>query len=185
MLFERGEGWAVVRSLERRTPLRSNPDTVRAFNERARRNSKMGRTANGRPKQTVIGIVTPKQRAWARSLPCLGCGHELSEYRAIDFAHIWPGAMGGHCGSILDGFPLCRVGDGSGCHRCFDQADPEPLDLLPTIIRDWARWRFHVHHAIRHAENPVLVIERLAGARTQWSEVIPAGTLSASEGAAL
>ena len=169
-----------AKALKRTTELRPDPEQVRRFNDRARKNSKMGKTASGRPKQAHIGHVNDRQREWARSQPCLGCGAELGTYVAIDFAHLTPGALG-HCGSLLDGIPLCRMADGSGCHRRFDQRDPEPIDLLKIIQADWGRWASRYHHALWHTENPVLVIERLAGARTQWSELSPAASSEARE----
>jgi hypothetical protein len=154
--------------------LTRNTETVREFIDRGRRASaeSLDRSARAAARQTAtqprspISPASPAQRAAVAGQACINCGAEASEYVAIDPAHLWPRGRGG-CDDALCVLPLCRRYGGRGCHRLFDDGE---LELLRIVIRDYGRWRAHLQHALEHC-TPVELVERLAAARTQWSDV--------------
>ena len=147
----------------KRSPLKRDPERVREFVERGRRRSNTA--TSSRP----VSACSRAQREAVKGLLCLGCGREEGSGWLIDPAHVWPRGRGGDCGSRFDVFPLCRSAfDGSGCHRSFDDGDG--LDLLSVMLADWPRWWLTFVHALRHADGPVQLLERLAGRRIQWEE---------------
>lgn len=119
------------------------------------------------PKRKPISPASRAQRAAVGDQTCLGCGREGAEWLAIDPAHVVPRGRGG-CDSELCVVPLCRTFAGDGCHRLYDEGK---LDLLRVVAEPagWERWRPHVQHALEHC-GLVELVERLAGARTQWTE---------------
>jgi hypothetical protein len=163
--------------LQRKTGLRSDPEKRRAFVQRGRassarslgisaREAAAGLARAGRAART-ISPASDAQRLAVDGMVCLGCGKAASSGRAIDPAHIWPRGRGG-CDDSLCVVPLCRTFTG-GCHRLFDEGE---LDLLAIIVRTeaWEQWRAHAQHALEHC-TPNELVERLTGARTQWSDV--------------
>lgn len=162
----------------KRGELKRDPERLRAFQERGRASSakSLGVSAReaaqnlqraGRATGRRISPASKAQRKAVSGMACLGCGKVASDYRAIDPAHVWPRGRGG-CDSRFCVIPLCRVADGSGCHHDFDRGQLED-DVLRIMAADFGRWRHHVQHALRHC-NLVELVERLAGARTQWSD---------------
>ena len=134
--------------LERRTELK--------------RTNGLKRTASA-PKRRAISPASPAQREKVKAHgSCIVCAREPEwDGVPLDPAHLWPRGRGG-CDSAFCVVPLCRF-----CHNQFDDGI---LDLLSVLNSDWEQWRHHVQHALCHAR-PVELLERLAGARTQWSDV--------------
>lgn len=164
--------------LKRKTELRSDPEKDRAFNQRGRESSarSLGISAreaarnlarSGRAAGCRISPASNAQRAAVDGMACVGCGRMGTEWLAIDPAHIWPRGNGG-CDDALCVIPLCRTFAGEGCHREFDEGR---LDLLRVIAQPdkWEQWRAHAQHALEHC-TPNELVERLSGARTQWSD---------------
>ena len=162
-------------AVKRSKPLSANPERVAEFQQRGRESSARSlragaHSASGgtRPRRRRISPATDAQRATVAGMACLGCGREASEYVAIDPAHLWPRGRGG-CDGRYCTVPLCRTFAGEGCHREFDEGR---LDLLSRMTATWEQWRPWVQHALRHC-TLVELLERLTGARTQWSEPSP------------
>jgi hypothetical protein len=155
----------------RRSELATDPDKAQAFRDRGRVSSarSLERSARRNGKRPGAGFTpaSPAQRAKAAAERfCWGCGRERSDWLVLDPAHFCSRAKGGcdHADCVV---VLCRAGDGSGCHRSWDDGD---LDLLRVCSRDYERrWAAECSHAATHL-TPVQVVERLAGARTQWSD---------------
>ena len=115
--------------------------------------------------QRAISEASPAQRAKVVAFPfCLACGRGQSSFVSIDPAHVIKRSLGG-CDDPACVIPLCRT-FGGGCHGRFDEGE---LDLLKRISGRWPAELIEYQHALTHAL-PVEVIERLAGARTQWSD---------------
>lgn len=143
---------------------------ARATGQRSSLNGS-GEKSGRKPSLTRAGFTpASKEQREARDEVgyCIACGR-TKEFDAvpIDPAHLVSRAHGG-CDSRFCTVPLCRF-----CHDRFDgrvsRPDLPPFDLLRVLVGDWDRWRHHVQHAMRH-ELPVPLLERLAGARTQWSD---------------
>jgi hypothetical protein len=108
--------------------------------------------------------VAPKQREKVKGLPCVGCGAEANEWTIlVDPAHLWPRGKGG-CDDPLCVVPLCRLPDGNGCHRLFDEGR---LDLLPRLI-DGGYFPEIAHAIEAHQLSPLTLLERLTG--SEWVE---------------
>jgi hypothetical protein len=101
-------------------------------------------------------------------MDCVICGAGASSYVAIDPSHLTPRRRGGcdHPDCVL---PMCRhLGDPSGCHELYERGE---LDLLSIVISEsWPAYRSEVQHVLEHL-TPVEMVEQLAGARTQWSDM--------------
>jgi hypothetical protein len=144
----------------RPTPLKRDPAKLREWQDRSRANARSRNATKRKP----ISPASPAQRRKVAELGvCLGCGREGSEWLAIDPAHLAPRSHGGcdHKNCVL---PLCRAGDGSGCHRLFDTGQ---LDLLAVIAGRWPAELAELQHALTHL-GPVPIVERLAGDRIEW-----------------
>lgn len=74
---------------------------------------------------------------------CMACGIRSSAFTVIDPAHLCARARGG-CDDPECVVPLCRSGDGSGCHKEFDEGR---LDLSVKLE---PRWREEVAHCVMH-----------------------------------
>lgn len=142
---------------DRKKPLKSDPEVKRAFLERGRASGARSLKASAK-RRGGVSPASPAQRTAVDGQPCIVCGDS-----PVDPAHLVARAHGG-CDSPLCVVPLCR-----SCHRAFDDGE---LDLLAVLVESWERWRAHVQHMLCHA-NPVQMVERLAGARTQWSDLAP------------
>lgn len=156
----------------KRSGINRDPRTVREFVERGRRAGAASLQASARKaaraepqRRARISPASKQQQDDVIGMACLGCGREASEYVAIDPAHVWPRGRGG-CDGRFCVVPLCRTFAGEGCHREFDEGR---LDLLSRMAAAWDQWRPWVQHALRHC-SLVELVERLAGARTQWSD---------------
>ena len=141
-----GDGSSLKRApLKRRAPLKTKPESVVAFRDRARTNS--------RP----ISPASPAQRALVKRVGyCIVCG----TIENLDPAHIIPR------GVLSDGqddpravVPLDRY----GCHLAYDSGR---LDLLPYLEQDG--WREHLAFAVERF-GLVSTLERVTGAR--WRPV--------------
>jgi hypothetical protein len=157
---------------KRKTELRRDTEKERAFVENGRRSSaeslqESGRSSARKHQREGGGFhASYEQRRAVDGMVCLACHRPRTDSRAIDPAHIWPRGRGG-CSEALCVIPLCRTLDG-GCHRLFDEGK---LDLLRIIAQPdkWEQWRAQCQHALEHC-TPNELVERLSGARTQWSD---------------
>lgn len=157
--------------LERKTALGTDPETDRAFQQRGRESSAKSLQDSARKsardhghRVRAISPASDAQRTLVAEIGwCIACGHDALDYLGVDPAHIVPRSQGG-CDSPLCVIPLCRR-----CHDRMDGNAQPPINLLGALVADWERWRGHYQHALTH-ELPVYVLERLAGARTQWSD---------------
>lgn len=148
--------------MERRAPLERDPEKVREWNERSRRKSAPRRR---RP----ISAASPAQRqAVSVVTHCSACGKPRSSYRTLDPAHLAKRGSAGGCDEALcTPFALCRTSNGTGCHRDFDEGR---LSLLAKVAAEGDRYREALQHALEHM-GLVQLVERLAGAKTQWSDL--------------
>lgn len=154
--------------LKRKSELRGDPEKVRAFLERGRASSarslsqSRGRSSNkagGYSRKLSFTPASAAQRAKVKDAACAVCGREASAWLAIDAAHLCARARGG-CDSELCVIPLCRAGDGSGCHRSLDDGE---LDALPHLVGRYGR---ELAHALEHYDGDLLgLLQRLTGKR--------------------
>ena len=151
----RGGGGVKRSALQRKSPLKPSPETVREFQQRARRNS--------RPKGRAVSPASRAQRIKVKDRLCANCGN----LGPCDPAHLTPRAHGG-CDSDLCVIPLCRT-----CHRNFDEefgerryVDLEALLALPEFAAERAHMAEHL--SLRKC------IERLTGRRLVDGERIAA-----------
>lgn len=134
--------------LERRTPLRSDPETTRAFVNRAQRSTAV------KAKRRPISPASPEQRRKVAGLSCLIPDCTMGP---VDPAHVLSrGTNGIAQDDARSVIPLCRHH-----HRLLDS---HKLDLLPfeALMREeisFAVWRAGLLN----------VIERLSGER--WRPV--------------
>ena len=124
----------------RRSPLTSDPEKVRAFQQRA--------AANSTRKRRPVSPASPEQREKVRDRVCVECASS-----PCDPAHLTPRSLGGcdHPDCVV---PLCR-----DCHRAFDLHE---LDLEPVLaLRQMAPERSHMagHMSLQEC------IRRLRGER--------------------
>jgi hypothetical protein len=122
----------------KQTPLQRDLDKLREFNDRGRRSSARSLArAGGRGRRRPISPASPAQRAKvnAEGIVCVGCRRPQSEWLALDPAHVVDRSRGG-CDSPLCVVPLCRAGDGSGCHHEYDEGDLDLLKLLEPHFRE-------------------------------------------------
>lgn len=102
----------------RRSQLRSDPETVRAFVDRGRRRG--------------VSPASDEQRRKVRDRCCVNCGG----IAPCDPAHLCPRSLGG-CDDADCVIPLCR-----SCHREFDEG---MIDLEPVLaLRQFAAERAHM-----------------------------------------
>lgn len=129
----------------KRTTLKANPETTRAFVERGHRSS-----ARAMSRLRPVSPASPEQRARAKGAVCVNCGGS-----PCDPAHLTSRAQGGcdHPDCVI---ALCR-----GCHRRFDEGD---LDLEAVLaLPEFAAERSHMaSHGSFQA-----CIRRLRGARSE------------------
>lgn len=152
-------------------PLKRNPETLRAFQQRGRKSSARALRVSAQayaatPKASrrqAISPASPAQREAVNGRACVSCGTTASEYVAVDPAHVFPRGRGG-CEDPLCVVPLCRNLFNGGCHAAYDEGR---LDLLAVFVTGWERWREHFAHALTHSM-PVELLERMANARIQW-----------------
>lgn len=107
----------------KRTALKTDPESVRQFTQRARQNSTRKRSA--------VSPASVEQREKVRDRRCVSCGSS-----PCDPAHLCARSMGG-CDSADCVLPLCRE-----CHRQFDL---DGLDLEPVLaLREFSVERAHM-----------------------------------------
>lgn len=130
----------------KRSPLSADPEKVREFQQRARRNS----TRKRRP----VSPASPEQRARVRDRACVNCGGG-----PCDPAHLASRAQGG-CDSELCVVALCRE-----CHRGLDERtgpqahiDLEVVLALPEFAAERAHMAAHLSYR--------RCIQRLTGERS-------------------
>jgi hypothetical protein len=137
--------------------LKRNVEKTREFIARGRKSSaeSLGRLSNGQPipagskakpaRRRPISPASPAQRAKvnAEGIVCVGCRRPQSDWLALDPAHVTDRSLGG-CDAPECVVPLCRAGDGSGCHREYDE---HRLDLLKLLE---PHWREEQAHAVLH-----------------------------------
>lgn len=109
-----------------------------------------------------ISPASTGQRAKVRDQSCVVCGRDRFD-APIHPMHLWPRGRGG-CDD-----PLCVL---AGCATCHQGYDVEGLDLLRVVTTNWPQYKPEFDHATTHA-GPVEVLERLANAKTQWSDFDP------------
>jgi hypothetical protein len=142
-----------VSRLKRHVPLRRDTDAAREFQQRGRESSARSLRASGQesarrsaPKRRApISPASPAQRAKVNAVGvvCVGCRRPQSEWLALDPAHVTDRSVGG-CDAPECVVPLCRAGDGSGCHYLYDHGE---LDLLKQLE---PHWREEQAHAVMH-----------------------------------
>lgn len=99
--------------LKRRTELRADPETTRAFEQRARTNS--------RPTRRAVSPASPEQRAFVQGHGCLICGAT-----PVDPAHlISRAACPEGADRALAVVPICRAH-----HRLYDDGKLSLLEYL-------------------------------------------------------
>jgi hypothetical protein len=106
--------------------------------------------------------ASPAQRSKVAGEVCVGCGREGTEDGSvvIDPAHLWPRSKGG-CDDPDCVLGLCRVvGDGSGCHRLFDEGK---LDLLERLTGKETFATELAHPILAHGVGLVELVRRLSG----------------------
>lgn len=126
----------------KRSALRSDPETTRAFVNRGRRSSATSM------KRGPISPASPEQREAVRGRVCVNCGSA-----GCDPAHLTSRAQGG-CDDALCVIALCRV-----CHPGFDEGR---VDLSPVLaLREFAAERSHMA-----GHMPLIqCLQRLSGVR--------------------
>lgn len=105
--------------MRRVTPLRSDPEKVREFNQRARTNSN--------PKRRAISPASTAQRDKVRGTPCVACGED----RLVHPAHLIDRSL---CPEGADDpravIPACPT-----CHHLYDTGKLSLLEYLEPRFR--------------------------------------------------
>jgi hypothetical protein len=157
----------------KRTPLRPGAKSYERGSTFANPRSELKRTKGlertpSKRRRSFTPASDAQREAIALHTCCTHCGRERSDYVALDAAHLVARSKGGCDHELCTPFALCRTFDGSGCHRSFDDGDGS-VDLLTVVNAEPDRYREALQHALCHM-NVVELVERLAGARTQWSD---------------
>lgn len=135
-------------ALQRRTPLTAKPESVQAFQNRARVNSK--------PKRRPVSPASPEQRDACRGALCAGCGAT----GPVDPAHLVPRSLGG-CDDALCCLPLCRQ-----CHVGLDRREGPQKDIDLAAVLALPEFAAHRAHMVSHRDwSFPRCLERLTGQR--------------------
>lgn len=130
--------------LTRRTPLRTDVDKTREWQQRSRT-----KTAR-KPQRPSFTPASDAQRDKVR-----GAVSIVSGETPCDPAHLWPRGLGG-CDD-----PLCVVALTRLEHRAFDDG---ALDVLPYLIAR-GLWAELAHMVGVHHVDPLAMLQRLTGER--------------------
>jgi hypothetical protein len=148
----------------KRTELKRKTELKRGTSELRR--TPLKSSSNGK-RRSGFTPASGAQKAKARMEDfCWCCDRERTEWLTLDPAHVCPRSKGGcdHADCVI---VLCRAGDGTGCHRDFDDGN---LDLLPVIAGRYERFATECSHAALHL-NPVQLVQRLTNTRIRWEPV--------------